>query len=379
MAVSYRPDSLSSASCQSETGMTTSREGQFSRRTVEQAAAIERGRETSGRDIRSTCVSGSQYQLLADLFCQRRHHDFKKIGTGGCATVYKIEGVSDRQSYAVKIAQGGRSISMEAAKCTIEKEITVLKTLAHENIISILYDFDYETVPAFIMPYAETDLLEVLETSMESKTVLQDGDIRALSKALIAGLTYLHSADIVHSDLKPDNILLVQDIWKISDLGFAKKTEGVRNFRYGIPRYWAPEVYKYLRYTKASDRWALGLMLFEASACPYSMPYYKDCGSRGQILSNYYFYGTFLYDLHHTSVGEKQLCVLKIKKTFKKRVKKYCGTIASLYDARGMPIEQFINNLPRLHDRIMAYALTLLRENPAQRLALHHLQGVVDS
>ena len=326
-----------------------------------------------------TVSMGLRYAVLADLFCLNSDLVFKKIGRGATAAVYKIEKKDIEEAYVIKVARRGDYLSEQQAKEIMVREIALLQTLSHVNVIPMLHAFEYENLPAFMMPCADDDLYEVIDRSKVSMEMIPEAEIHSLLNSLIDGLSYLHGNNIVHTDLKPDNILKFQSVWKIGDLGFAKKGECIRHLRYGMPQYWAPEVFSNKQYSKASDRWALGVILFEACACPFAIPYFRDTDSTGQIVRPYYFVETFLDDLHHVPVGYKNLCGIPFKKIFKKRVRKYCGTIESLYDLRGIPIEQNIHNLPRLHDRIMACALRLLRENPNYRLTLDKLKAVIAS
>ena len=83
---------------------------------------------------------------------------------------------------------------------------------------------------------------------------------------ILLGILHLHSKGIVYRDLKPENILINFDGYvKIVDFGFAKEIGGNRTKSIcGTPEYMSPEVIKgYRGYTKESDYWGLGILLYE--------------------------------------------------------------------------------------------------------------------
>jgi serine/threonine protein kinase len=89
-----------------------------------------------------------------------------------------------------------------------------------------------------------------------------------------AGLEYLHARNIVHGDLKPDNVLIKKNPqyasgWtaKLTDFGFSQALGAdrthVSNFSSGTPYYVAPEVVLHHRLTTASDIYSLGVLMWE--------------------------------------------------------------------------------------------------------------------
>lgn len=81
----------------------------------------------------------------------------------------------------------------------------------------------------------------------------------------LLGLKSLHDKNICHRDVKPDNILLINGVVKIADLGYAKVLKEKGNNPYVVSRYyWAPELILGLDdYNKSVDIWAFGVMFFE--------------------------------------------------------------------------------------------------------------------
>ncbi|MEI6022814.1 MAG: serine/threonine-protein kinase [bacterium] len=86
-------------------------------------------------------------------------------------------------------------------------------------------------------------------------------------KQILSGLKTLHDR-VVHRDLKPENILILNKTLKIGDLGLSKSLdEATKTLTFkggGTPRYMAPEIWERKTITRASDLYAIGVMLFEA-------------------------------------------------------------------------------------------------------------------
>lgn len=144
---------------------------------------------------------------------------------------------------------------------TALREISIMKGLAHKNILNILDVLHTETELTIVLAYIETDL----------KKLITDGgqiDKVSLIRQLIEGVEYLHSKQIVHRDLKPQNILVDGDgLLKIADFGLA------RSFEIKMPSYssevvtlWyrSPELLRGSKvYGYSIDMWSVGCIVSE--------------------------------------------------------------------------------------------------------------------
>ncbi len=101
---------------------------------------------------------------------------------------------------------------------------------------------------------------------------LSDPDIKSYFTQFKSGLKYLLMNNILHRDIKPQNILLHKEgdtiIVKIADFGFAKHFESltedsIMETLCGTPMYLAPEIIKNKKYTIPSDLWSVGVILYE--------------------------------------------------------------------------------------------------------------------
>jgi len=135
----------------------------------------------------------------------------------------------------------------------------------HPNIVKV-YDY-YEDSDRFhiIMEYCEGG--ELLEYIAKSGVFTEDMASHIM-KQILSAIAYLHSQNIIHSDLKAENIMLVQkddeDFYcKLIDFGMASKFDPDKKMSQiqGTPYYIAPEVLKN-SYDSKADIWSLGVLVF---------------------------------------------------------------------------------------------------------------------
>lgn len=95
-----------------------------------------------------------------------------------------------------------------------------------------------------------------------------EDNARTISRQLIKAIAYIHSLDIVHRDLKIDNILVNRDLKvKLIDFGFSRQLPRENYMLYdfcGTPHYIAPEViHREGYFGKPADIWSLGIVIYK--------------------------------------------------------------------------------------------------------------------
>ena len=130
----------------------------------------------------------------------------------------------------------------EFSRKKVIREITILKKIRHSNIIRLLEVFQSEKHVLIVMEYADKgDLLHYIK----SKKKIPEEEAKLIFKQIVYGLAHLHSRNVLHRDIKPDNILLDSEGGiKICDFGVSKvvnKNEYI-NDQCGTPAYIAPEI-----------------------------------------------------------------------------------------------------------------------------------------
>ncbi len=182
------------------------------------------------------------------------------LGGGGFAEVYLGQHVRvATQQAAIKILQ---LTNVDEQQFQQEAERTA--GLRHPHIVQ-LYDFDIqEDIPFLVLQYAPNGSL----ARHRGQRLALNAIIYYVNQ-IAAALQYAHDSDVIHRDIKPDNILVgSQGELLVSDFGIAVISKTGRTSiqagynASGTPYYMAPEMFRG-RPTRASDQYALGVMVYE--------------------------------------------------------------------------------------------------------------------
>eukprot|EP00397_Hematodinium_sp_SG-2012_P028358 GEMP01029849.1.p1 GENE.GEMP01029849.1~~GEMP01029849.1.p1 ORF type:complete len:394 (+),score=69.46 GEMP01029849.1:223-1404(+) len=199
------------------------------------------------------------------------HYQFiKKVGTGAYGAVASFRDASSNPPQEVAVKKISKCFDDLIDAKRIYREIRLLRTFDHENIIKLIEMFpmsgvDYEDV------YIVTDLMETdLHRVIYSKQPLTEDHHQYFTYQLLRGVKYLHSAGVIHRDLKPSNLLVNKNCdLKICDFGLARGVQGedeVSNLTdYVVTRWYrAPEVVLMAsEYSNKIDVWSIGCILAE--------------------------------------------------------------------------------------------------------------------
>jgi serine/threonine-protein kinase len=136
----------------------------------------------------------------------------KQIGNGSYGTVYKVLNLKNNIFYAMK------KIDRFSSSCDQEK---ILLKLNHKNIIKI-YDFFYDgTKFNIIEELGSNDLYDYYS---DDKNIITFENIYNILYDIAKALEYLHNINIVHGDIKIENILICDNIFKLCDFGMCSRT-----------------------------------------------------------------------------------------------------------------------------------------------------------
>ncbi|CAD8159530.1 unnamed protein product (macronuclear) [Paramecium tetraurelia] len=159
------------------------------------------------------------------------------------------------------------------AKRTL-RELKILRLMKHENIVELKTLLLPKSREEFEDVYMVTELLETdLAQVIKSDQVLTDEHIQLFLYQILRGLKYLHTAGILHRDLKPRNLLLNRNCdLKICDFGLGRamadpsSSNNANIMTYYVETRWyrAPELLvSFKNYTPAVDIWSVGCILAE--------------------------------------------------------------------------------------------------------------------
>lgn len=197
-----------------------------------------------------------------------RYKVLKTLGSGGMGEVLLVsdlalegELVALKRLYA-QVASNPRLVAR------FRNEVLLARKLSHPNIVRI-YDFG-QTGPTdyyISMEYVEGQSL--YDVVYEGPQILSIGQIASLLVPICSALSYSHSRQVVHRDLKPDNILITKDGQiKITDFGIARSLEENKgltatNEVVGTAYYMSPEQFRGSGVDGRSDIYSLGIMAYE--------------------------------------------------------------------------------------------------------------------
>ena len=197
----------------------------------------------------------------------KKYKIISKLGDGSYGVVYLAVNIITKQNMAMKKIKKVKENEIDDME--IKNEINILKKLDHPNIVKII-EF-YSAPKAY---YIITDFCSCGELYNQIKNQYSENQLAVLFYQVLSGLYYLHSNNIVHRDLKLENILISEIekdkvtnekyFWvKIIDFGTAKIFEKNKSEKavVGSSYYIAPEVL-HKHYNEKCDTWSVGVILY---------------------------------------------------------------------------------------------------------------------
>ncbi len=186
------------------------------------------------------------------------------IGLGGTSIVFGAFDCISGKTVAIKMLRDIQLDNVYSVK-QFQNDADTLSLLNHPNIVNIL-DTDISCDnPAFVMEYVEGI---TLRSHMDYRGKLPTSEVIYHTIKILNTLSYLKIANVVHSDLKPQNIMLLKNgEIKLTDFGIAKRPNSepltASNTAVGTVSYVSPEQASGKPLGTESDIYSLGIMMFE--------------------------------------------------------------------------------------------------------------------
>lgn len=222
-------------------------------------ATCTRCNETNtGGDLEITQVitPASDVAKEAAIVTQRNLSDFEVLGTvsGGFATILKAKDPVLDRIVALKLVPNTDKQS------DLVQEAKLASKLSHPNIVTIHEIIQNDEQLAIVMEWVDGDSLKA-----KIATQLPLKEKAHIALQLCNAIEYAHKNDILHCDIKPDNIMFdIHNQLKVLDFGLSHVLGGESQAAIiGSPTYLAPELYLGQNASKQSDLYALGAVLFE--------------------------------------------------------------------------------------------------------------------
>ncbi|XVE57541.1 hypothetical protein DITRI_Ditri04bG0098500 [Diplodiscus trichospermus] len=203
---------------------------------------------------------------------EERYEPLKELGSGNFGVARLVKDKKTKELVAVKYIERGKKIDEN-----VQREIINHRSLRHPNIIRFKEVLLTPTHLAIVLEYAAGG--ELFERICSAGRFSED-EARFFFQQLISGVSYCHSMQICHRDLKLENTLLdgsPTPRLKICDFGYSKSAvlHSQPKSTVGTPAYIAPEVLSRKEYDgKIADVWSCGVTLYVmlVGAYPFEDP-----------------------------------------------------------------------------------------------------------
>ncbi|KAL1126220.1 hypothetical protein V6Z11_A13G097500 [Gossypium hirsutum] len=188
----------------------------------------------------------------------------RKIGSGSFSIVWHARHRVHGTEVAIKEIVTGRL--NKKLQDSLMSEIFILKRINHPNIIRL---HDIVEVPGKIHLVLEYCKGGDLSMCITHHGCVPEATAKHFMQQLAAGLQVLRDNNLIHRDLKPQNLLLSTNdrnaVLKIADFGFARSLQpwGLAETLCGSPLYMAPEIMQLQKYDAKADLWSVGAILFQ--------------------------------------------------------------------------------------------------------------------
>ena len=203
-----------------------------------------------------------------DNFCGKRldgRYEIKEIiGVGGMAVVYKAYDNIDDRIVAIKILKD-EYLSNEEFKRRFKNESKAIAVLSHPNIVRV-YNVSFgDRIQYIVMEYVDGI---TLKEYIEQQGVINWKETVHFMGQILAALQHAHDKGIVHQDIKPQNILLLQDgTIKVTDFGIARFSRTDSNTTsdkaIGSVHYISPEQARGEVTDEKADIYSVGVVMYE--------------------------------------------------------------------------------------------------------------------
>ncbi|KFO26280.1 serine/threonine-protein kinase D2 isoform X1 [Fukomys damarensis] len=238
----------------------------------------------------SISVSNSQIQENVDIATVYQIFPDEVLGSGQFGVVYGGKHRKTGRDVAVKVIDKLRFPTKQESQ--LRNEVAILQSLRHPGIVNLECMFETPEKVFVVMEKLHGDMLEMILSSEKGR--LPERLTKFLITQILVALRHLHFKNIVHCDLKPENVLLASaDPFpqvKLCDFGFARII-GEKSFRrsvVGTPAYLAPEVLLNQGYNRSLDMWSVGVIMYVSLSGTF--PFNEDEDISDQIQNAAFMY-----------------------------------------------------------------------------------------
>uniref|UniRef100_A0A8C8K120 protein kinase C n=1 Tax=Oncorhynchus tshawytscha TaxID=74940 RepID=A0A8C8K120_ONCTS len=238
----------------------------------------------------SISVSNCQIQENVDISSVYQIFPDEVLGSGQFGIVYGGKHRKTGRDVAIKIIDKLRFPTKQESQ--LRNEVAILQNLHHPGVVNLECMFETPERVFVVMEKLHGDMLEMILSSEKGR--LPERITKFFVSQILQALHHLHFKNIVHCDLKPENVLLASsDAFpqvKLCDFGFARII-GEKSFRrsvVGTPAYLAPEVLRNKGYNRSLDMWSVGVIIYVSLSGTF--PFNEDEDIHDQIQNADFMY-----------------------------------------------------------------------------------------
>ena len=203
--------------------------------------------------------------LQENILFANRYQLIKLLGRGGFSEVWLAKDNYTHLEIAIKVYAPGQGMDQDGLK-DFCGELASVYDLNHSNLLKPQHVDTWNNMPYLIMAYCPAG------SCVKQVGKMSETELWKLIHNVASGLAYLHDKEVIHQDIKPDNILVdAEGNYLITDFGISTRARSTLrksivggNVSGGTTAYMGPERFsRQPAPTKASDIWSFGAMAFE--------------------------------------------------------------------------------------------------------------------
>uniref|UniRef100_A0A8C5WL42 Serine/threonine-protein kinase n=1 Tax=Leptobrachium leishanense TaxID=445787 RepID=A0A8C5WL42_9ANUR len=235
-------------------------------------------------------IQSSNFASIQDISSVYQIFPDEVLGSGQFGIVYGGKHRKTGRDVAIKIIDKLRFPTKQESQ--LRNEVAILQNLHHRGVVNLECMFETPERVFVVMEKLHGDMLEMILSSEKGR--LPERITKFLVTQILVALRHLHFKNIVHCDLKPENVLLASSDpfpqVKLCDFGFARII-GEKSFRrsvVGTPAYLAPEVLRNRGYNRSLDMWSVGVIIYVSLSGTF--PFNEDEDIHDQIQNAAFMY-----------------------------------------------------------------------------------------
>ncbi|EGD78357.1 NEK/NEK1 protein kinase [Salpingoeca rosetta] len=212
------------------------------------------------------------------------------VGSGSFGKAWLVQRKTSLSQYVMK--EIAVRLLDEGARKAAVNEVMVLQQLRHPYIVRYRDAFCHNGMLCICMEYAAGGDLSARIAKQRAQGLFPEAKVLDYLTQLTLALAYLHRKNILHRDLKSQNVFLsARDHVKLGDFGISKvltDTQQHASTLVGTPFYLSPEICMSMPYGQKSDTWALGCVLYELLTLKHAFRAHSISSLMVRIMGGHY-------------------------------------------------------------------------------------------